>query len=78
LVLDNPFAKATSRRIWEVIVGMAAAMGLQLIIATGVNEEETLSVFARHLRLTKSQQDRATGRLYVQVADFHYLGRQDT
>lgn len=73
LVLDNPFAKATLRPIWVAIHSLAEAMGLQLIIATGMNELETLSVFKRHLRLSKTQMDKATGRIHVKVADFQFL-----
>lgn len=77
LVLDNPFAKATLRPIWVAIHSLAEAMGLQLIIATGMNELETLSVFKRHLRLGKTQVDTATGRIHVKVTDYQFFPTPD-
>lgn len=77
LVLDNPFAKATLRPIWEAIHSLAEAMGLQLIIATGMNEHETLSVFKRHLRLSKTQMDKVTGRIHVKVTDYQFFPMPD-
>lgn len=73
LLLDNPFAKATSRPIWNAIHSLAEAMGLQLIITTGMNEFETLSVFKRHLRLGKTQVDKTTGRIHVKVTDYQFF-----
>lgn len=72
LILDNPFSKATARPVWEIILGLANAMDLQLIIATGIQEYETLSVFKRFLRLAKTHQNSATGRIHVGMADFNF------
>lgn len=77
LLLDNPFAKATLRPIWVAIHRLAETMGLQLIIATGMNEFETLSVFKRHLRLGKTQMDKTTGRIHVKVTDYQYCPTPD-
>ena len=73
LLLDNPFAKATLRPIWFAIYSLAEAMKVQLIIATGMNEPETLSVFKRHLRLGKTQINNTTGRIHIKVTDFQVL-----
>ncbi|MGT2454408.1 hypothetical protein ACU4GI_14500 [Cupriavidus basilensis] len=72
LILDNPFSKATARPVWEIIIGLANAMNLQLVIATGMQEYETLSVFKRFLRLAKTHQNSATGRIHVGMADFNF------
>lgn len=72
LLLDNPFAKATARPIWQAILSLADAMGVQLLIATGIKEYETLSVFRRFLRLAKDKQDNVTGRKHVSVVDFNF------
>lgn len=72
LILDNPFAKATARPIWQAILSLADSMGVQLIIATGMKEYDTLSVFRRFLRLAKSERNMTTGRTHVSVADFNF------
>jgi len=72
LILDNPFSKATARPVWEIILGLADAMDLQLVIATGIQEYETLSVFKRFLRLAKTHQNTVTGRFHVGMADFNF------
>ncbi|WP_432260844.1 hypothetical protein [Cupriavidus sp. TMH.W2] len=72
LILDNPFSKATARPVWEIILGLADAMNLQLIIATGIQEYETLSVFKRFLRLAKNHQNTATGRMHIGMADYNF------
>lgn len=72
LLLDNPFAKATARPIWQAILGLADAMGVQLILTTGIKEYETLSVFKRFLRLARTERNAATGRIHVSVADFNF------
>lgn len=77
LLLDNPFAKATLRPIWVAIHSLAEAMKVQLIIATGMNEPETLSVFKRHLRLGRTQINNSTGRIHVKVTDFQVLPGPD-
>ncbi|MGN5478191.1 hypothetical protein ACTMU2_17985 [Cupriavidus basilensis] len=76
LILDNPFSKATARPVWEIILGLANAMDLQLVIATGIQEYETLSVFKRFLRLAKTHQDSATGRFHVGMADFNFKSEE--
>jgi hypothetical protein len=72
LFLDNPFAKATARPIWQAILSLADAMGVQLIITTGMKEYETLSVFRRFLRLARTERNATTGRTHVSVADFNF------
>lgn len=70
LILDNPFSKATSRQVWEIIVGLADAMGLQLILATGMSEFGTLSVFKRFIRVAKLTRNSVSGRQHLGFADF--------
>jgi hypothetical protein len=72
LILDNPFSKATSRPVWEIIVGLADAMDLQLVLATAVQDAEPLSVFRRFLRLARGGQHSGTGRIHVRVADYNF------
>ncbi|MCM2310355.1 MAG: hypothetical protein NDI84_03035 [Steroidobacteraceae bacterium] len=71
LLLDNPFAKATARPIWEMVIGLANTTGVQLVIATGITEEGTLSVFKRFLRLAKRERD-STGREYVRDVNYQF------
>jgi len=77
LLLDNPFAHASLRPIWVAIHSLAEAMKVQLIIATGMNELETLSVFKRHLRLSKTEMNSTTGRIHVKVTDYQFLPSPD-
>lgn len=72
LMLDNPFAKATARPIWQAILSLADATGVQLILTTGIKEYETLSVFKRFLRLARPEKNASTGRTHVVVADFNF------
>jgi hypothetical protein len=72
LILDNPFAKATVRAVWQIIIGLADSMGLQLVIATGIQETEPLSVFRRFLRLAKTHQNSVTGRRHLSLADYTF------
>lgn len=72
LMLDNPFAKATARPIWQAILSLADATGIQLILTTGIKEYETLSVFKRFLRLARPEKNATTGRTHVVVADFNF------
>lgn len=72
LMLDNPFAKATARPIWQAILSLADATGIQLILTTGIKEYETLSVFKRFLRLARPEKNASTGRTHVVVADFNF------
>lgn len=72
LILDNPFSKATHRPVWEIIMGLARAMDLQLIITTGIQEYEALSVFKRFIRLAKTHQHSGTGRVHIQMADYNF------
>lgn len=72
LLLDNPFAKATARPIWQVILGLADATGVQLVFTTGIKEYETLSVFRRFVRLAKRDYNPGTGRYHVGVVDFNF------
>lgn len=72
LFLDNPFAKATARPIWQAIVGLADSMGVQLIITTGVKEYEALSVFKRFIRLAPGQESKTNGRKHIRVVDYQF------
>ena len=72
LFLDNPFAKATARPIWQAIVGLADSMGVQLVITTGVKEYEALSVFTRFVRLAPGQDNKTNGRRHIKVVDYQF------
>jgi hypothetical protein len=78
LMLDNPFAKATARPIWQAILSLADTMDVQLVIATGIKEYDTLSVFRRFLRLAKTERNATTGRTHVSVADFNFRPNMNT
>ncbi|MBC8737166.1 hypothetical protein F6X40_10135 [Paraburkholderia sp. UCT31] len=77
VVLDNPLSKATNRQMWDAILRLADAVGMQLLVFTGAQDYEPLSLFKRHIRLAKSKMNPATNRLHVQISDYQFTYDQE-
>lgn len=69
LILDNPFAKATTPTLWRAQRLLAEAMDVQLIFATALPDYNTLGEFRRFIRLRKAGKNRKTGRWHLEHAD---------
>lgn len=70
LILDNPFAKATSPAMWRVQRMLAKALDVQLIFATAIQEYNTLGEFGRFNRLRKAGRNSKTGRWHLERVDY--------
>lgn len=79
LILDNPFAKANKTVFIQAQRQMAAAMGLQLIYATGLKDYNALGQFQRFWRLRPARRGKASGRIQVEIepADLQIEGQPD-
>ncbi len=69
LILDNPFAKATTPTLWKAQRALAQAMDVQLIFATALPDYNTVGEFSRFVRLRKAGKNTKTGRWHLEVAD---------
>ncbi|MEF9995920.1 MAG: hypothetical protein RR784_04985, partial [Burkholderiaceae bacterium] len=63
LILDNPFAKATTPTLLRAQRMLAEAMGVQLIFATALPDYNSLGEFRRFIRLRRAGKHSGTGRL---------------
>lgn len=70
LILDNPFAKATTPTLWKAQRLLAQAMDVQLIFATALPEYSTAGEFSRFVRLRKAGKNSKTGRWHLEAVDF--------
>lgn len=70
LILDNPFAKATTPTLWQAQRLLAQAMDVQLIFATALPDYNTVGEFGRFVRLRKAGKNSKTGRWHLEAADF--------
>jgi hypothetical protein len=66
LILDNPIGRASRVRFLELQREVAAAMGVQLIYTTGVNDHEALRALPNVIRLRNERIDRNSGRRLVE------------
>lgn len=69
LILDNPFAKATTPTLWKAQRLLAQSMDVQLIFATALPDYNTIGEFSRFIRLRKAGRNNKTGRWHLQAAD---------
>ena len=76
LILDNPFAKATTPTLWKAQRMLAHAMDVQLIFATALPDYNTIGEFGRFVRLRKAGKNAKTGRWHLQAADFKLAPRE--
>lgn len=77
LILDNPFAKASSPFIWRAQRAFARAMGVQLIFATPTKDVETLAEFDHFICLRKAGQNTKTGRYHIEQVDLSLVGKNE-
>jgi hypothetical protein len=70
LILDNPFAKATTPTLWQAQRLLAQAMDVQLIFATALPDYNTVGEFGRFVRLRKAGKNSKTGRWHLEAVDF--------
>jgi hypothetical protein len=69
LILDNPFAKATSAAMWHAQRLLAAEMNVQLVFATAIQDYNALGEFQRFVRMRKLQ-NLKTKRWHLEGANF--------
>lgn len=69
LILDNPFAKATSPVMWRAQRLLAEAMNVQLIFATALQDFNALGEFQRFIRLRRAGQNTKTKRWHLEFAN---------
>lgn len=70
LILDNPFAKATTPTLWKAQRLLAQSMDVQLIFATALPDYNTVGEFGRFVRLRKAGKNTKTGRWHLEAVDF--------
>lgn len=69
LILDNPFAKATSAAMWRAQRLLAKEMNVQLIFATAIQDYNALGEFQRFVRMRKLHNQK-TRRWHLESANF--------
>lgn len=77
LVMDNPFAKATSPKMWEAATLLANAMGVQLIFTTAIQDYNTLGEFPSMIRLRRAGQNSKTGREHLEQIRHVFRGAEE-
>jgi hypothetical protein len=70
LILDNPFAKATSPTMWKAQRLLAQAMGVQLVFATAIQDYNTLGEFSSFVRLRRAGQNSKSGRWHLECVRY--------
>jgi hypothetical protein len=70
LILDNPFAKATSPTMWKAQRLLAQAMGVQLVFATAIQDYNTLSEFSSFVRLRRAGRNSKSGRWHLECVRY--------
>jgi hypothetical protein len=70
LILDNPFAKATSPTMWKAQRLLAQSMGVQLVFATAIQDYNALAEFSSFVRLRRAGQNSKTGRWHLECVRF--------
>jgi hypothetical protein len=71
LILDNPFAKATTPTLWKAQRMLAQSMDVQLIFATALPDYNTVGEFGRFVRLRKAGKNTKTGRWHLEAVDLN-------
>ncbi len=69
LILDNPFAKATSSAMWKAQRLLAEAIGVQLIFATASQDYNAVGDFPRFIVLRQASKNSKTERLHLEAVD---------
>jgi len=68
LFLDNPIGRASAGYLLDLQLGVARALGVQLVYTTGLFDLNALSVFPLIIRL-RNDQDVRSGKKYLTVDD---------
>lgn len=68
LLLDNPIGTCSNVSLLDLQRRVAAAMGVQLLYTTGVNDLDALATLPNCIRLRNDKVDRRSGRFHI-VAD---------
>jgi hypothetical protein len=68
LFLDNPIGRASAGYLLDLQLGVADALGVQLVYTTGLFDINALSIFPLILRL-RNDRDLRTGMAYLTVED---------
>jgi hypothetical protein len=74
LILDNPFAKATSPTMWRAQRLLAQSMGVQLVFATAIQDYNALAEFSAFVRLRRAGQNSKTGRWHLECVRYRLNG----
>jgi hypothetical protein len=77
LILDNPIGQANRRDLIELQLYMASVAGLQLIYATGINDEESISPFPHLIRMAPVAKQMINGVEHVRVGSRNWLLDRD-
>lgn len=65
LILDNPIGTCSNVALLDLQRRVAAAMGVQLVYTTGVNDLDALATLPNRVRLRNDRVDLRTGRFHV-------------
>lgn len=76
LLIDNPFAKATSNKFWSALHNLADHYRVQFIFLTAVSDPETLRDFQHYIALTKKV-DTVTGRRILTNASITFTKKEE-
>lgn len=72
LILDNPFAKATTPALWQAQRMLAASMGVQLVFATALQDYNALGEFPSFIRLRRGGKNSKTNRTHLETVRFKF------
>lgn len=75
LLIDNPFAKATSNKFWAALHNLADHYRVQFVFLTAVSDPETLRDFQHYIALTKKL-DTVTGRRILTTASITFTKKE--
>lgn len=76
LILDNPFAKATTPHLWQAQRMLAASMGVQLVFATALQDYNALGQFPSFIRLRRGGKNNKTHRTHLETVRFKFNDEQ--
>ena len=75
LLIDNPFAKATTNKFWAALHNLADHYRVQFVFLTAVSDPETLRDFNHYIALTKKL-DTVTGRRILTHANITFAKKE--
>ena len=75
LLIDNPFAKATTNKFWAALHNLADHYRIQFVFLTAMTDPETLKDFQHYISLTKKV-DSVTGRRVLTDASITFTKKE--